>query len=186
MPYFFFGANSWYSDNLKWPVDWAPVEFQLDDQGCAHRLGNMYGYMAGKYLYLNGSYSPQISHDFITQFARRYLNHPGLLGYYFENEHADTKWLEWPVSLSYDESNRRQFTQFVATRYGTVEKLNSAYGTTYTTFAQVQLPAASQHARKVALADLLLYRRQATENSVLHNQVDAARAVDLKKRSIGR
>ena len=167
--------------NLKWPVDWAPVEFQLDDQGCAHRLGNMYGYMAGKYLYLNGSYSPQISHDFITQFARRYLNHPGLLGYYFENEHADTKWLEWPVSLSYDESNRRQFTQFVATRYGTVEKLNSAYGTTYTTFAQVQLPAASQHARKVALADLLLYRRQATENSVLHNQVDAARAVDPRR-----
>ena len=167
--------------NLKWPMDWAPVEFQVDDNGCVHRLGNMYGYMAGKYLYFSGQHSPGIRRDFITQFARRYLNHPGLLGYYIENEHADTKWLEWPVSRSYHEAYRAEFATFVTARYGTLDKLNAAYGTSYTAFEQVQLPNSRDHSRRVALADFLLFRRQATENAVLRDEVDAARAVDPQR-----
>ncbi len=167
--------------NLKWPVGWAPVEFQLDENGCAHRLGNMYGYMAGKYLYFNGAHSPEIRRDFVTQFARRYLNHPGLLGYYFENEHADTKWMAQPISLSYHEAYRKQFSDFVAARHGDIGKLNKAYGMNYNDFGQVQLPRTTQHARKVALADFLLFRRQATENAVLRDEVDAARTVDPQR-----
>ncbi|HEY3378633.1 MAG TPA: beta-galactosidase [Armatimonadota bacterium] len=167
--------------NLKWPMDWSPVEFQVDDTGCVHRLGNMYGYMAGKYLYFSGTYSPGIRRDFITQFARRYLNHPGLLGYYIENEHADTKWMAWPVSRSYHEGYRKEFAAFAAARYRTLDKLNAAYGTHYTAFSEVQLPSALQNARKVALADVQLFRRQATENAVLRDEVDAARAVDPQR-----
>jgi len=167
--------------NLKWPVDWAPVEFQLDENGCAHRLGNMYSYMTGKYLYLNGAHSPEIRREFVTQFARRYLNHPGLLGYYFENEHADTKWMAQPISLSYHEAYRKQFSDFVAARYGDLGKLNRAYGTNYTEFRQVQLPRAAPNARKAAVADFLLFRRQATENAVLRDEVDAARTVDPQR-----
>jgi hypothetical protein len=167
--------------NMKWPMDWAPVEFQIDDTGCAHRLGDMYGYMAGKYLYFNGEKSPGIRRDFITQFARRYLNHQGLLGYYFENEHAHTEWLPWSVSRSYHEAYRKQFASYVAARYPTIGKLNALYGTNYPTFAQVQLPSAVDHSCKLALADYLLFRRQVTENAALRDQVGAARAIDPQR-----
>ena len=78
---------------LKWPVDWAPIEFQVDNTGCAHRVGTMWGYLVGKYLYPNGEHGPRIIHDFLQQLARRYRDHPGLGGYYLENEHIDTQWM---------------------------------------------------------------------------------------------
>jgi hypothetical protein len=167
--------------DLKWPVNWTPLEFLTDDAGCVHRVDNLYCYMAGKYMYFNGTYSPGIHREFITQFARRYLNHAGLLGYYFENEHADTKWLAWPVSRSYHEARRKVFAAFVAARYASIENLNAAYGTGYASFSQVELPSVRQNARKAALADILLFRRQSTENAVLRDEVDAVRAVDPQR-----
>ena len=45
----------------------------------------MWGTMVGKYLYPNGDAAPEIITDFLRQFARHYINHPGLGGYYLEN-----------------------------------------------------------------------------------------------------
>jgi hypothetical protein len=66
---------------LKWPTNWAPLEFQVDASGCAHRVGTMWGTMVGKYLYPNGDTAPEIITEFLRQFARHYINHPGLGGY---------------------------------------------------------------------------------------------------------
>ncbi len=165
----------------KYPVDWAPVEFQSDPAGCIHRLGNMYGYMVGKYLYVNGVYGPSIIRDFNLQFARRFLNHPGLGGYYFEHEHVDTKWLAWPISLSYHEAYRKQFAQYVKDRYQSIGKLNAAYGAHYAAFTDVQLPDAAKQPRKAALADLQLFRRQAVEQFIMRDEIDAVREADPRR-----
>ena len=167
--------------NLKWPVDWAPVEFQVDSAGCAHRGGLMWGYMIGKCLYCSGEQAPTIIQRLNQQLARRYLNHPGLGAYYFENEHIDS--YNGPLS-SYHEAYRRRFDEFLKRRYETVAKLNEAYGTRYGVFEGVPLPDPAQLSafpRKVMFADFRVSQRETAERFVLNDEFDAVRKEDPKR-----
>ncbi|HEY3376001.1 MAG TPA: beta-galactosidase [Armatimonadota bacterium] len=166
--------------NLKWPVDWAPVEFQVDADGCAHRVGTMWGYMVGKYLYPNGEYGPQIIRQFCTQFARQYLNHPGLGGYYFENEHIGFSAANGPLN-SYHAANRKRFETFLATRYGVVAKLNAAYGTRYAAFSDVPLPVTKDFPPQAMLADYTLFMSDTAETFVLRDEFNAVRQEDPQR-----
>ncbi len=165
---------------LKWPPNWAPLEFQVDESGCAHRVGTMWGTMVGKYLYPNGDAAPEIITEFLRQFARHYVNHPGLGGYYVENEHIDTQWMEWPVSRSYHEGYRRKFASYLAGRYKTVTRLNAAYGTHYASFDETQLPVPARQSRKIALVDFRLFQREVVD-SFIRGQFDAIRKEDPQR-----
>lgn len=167
--------------NLKWPADWAPIEFAVDSAGCAHRGGLMWGYMIGKYLYCSGRYAPEIIRGFNQQLARRYLNHPGLGGYYFENEHMDSN--NGPLT-SYHEAYRADFATFLAARYGSLDKLSAAYCRPYTSWAQVRLPDADRPETvpaPVVLADFRLYQLQSAEQFLLRDEFDAVRHEDSRR-----
>jgi len=167
--------------NLKWPADWAPIEFAVDSAGCAHRGGLMWGYMIGKYLYCSGRYAPKIIRGFNQQLARRYLNHPGLGGYYFENEHMDS--YNGPLT-SYHEAFREGFAAFLKARYGSLEKLGAAYGEAYPSWAQVRLPDADRPETvpsPAVLADFRLYQLQSAEQFLRRAEFDAVRDEDPRR-----
>ncbi|HEY3380066.1 MAG TPA: beta-galactosidase, partial [Armatimonadota bacterium] len=166
--------------NLKWPVDWAPVEFQVDADGTVHRVGTLWGYMVGKYLYPNGEYAPQIIKQFCTQFARQYLNHPGLGGYYFENEHIDTTWANGVID-SHHEAARQHFAQYLAKRYGAIARLNAAYGRAYATFANVALPGKDADSPKALLADYNRFMYEGAQRFILDNEFDPVRQEDPQR-----
>jgi hypothetical protein len=170
--------------NQKWPPEWAPVEWASDGVGQVHRAGTLYAYMVGKAVYATGEHGPKIIREFNRQLARRFLNHPGFGGYYFENEHLDIQWEPHPSTRSYHESYRRGFAQFVKRRYGTLAKLNAAYATSYTAFDKVRLPDADNQAdfaRRVPFIDFRLFQREQVEKFVLRDQFDIARAEDPRR-----
>ncbi|HEY3377809.1 MAG TPA: beta-galactosidase, partial [Armatimonadota bacterium] len=169
--------------NLKWPADWAPVEFQIDANGCMHRGDHVWGYMGlGNYLYMNGATAPGYNQQFVQQLARKYLNHLGLAGFYFENEHIDTQWSS-PISLSYHEAYRQAFGTWLQGQYGTIAALNTKYGTSYAAFTDVQLPVldGASFQQKVMFADFRLFQRNQVEQYVTQRQQDTARAEDPKR-----
>ncbi|HEY3379387.1 MAG TPA: beta-galactosidase, partial [Armatimonadota bacterium] len=154
--------------NLKWPADWAPVEFQIDANGCVHRGAHVWGYMnIGNYLYSNGATAPGYNQQFVQQLARKYLNHLGLAGFYFENEHIDTQGYD-PITLSYHEAYRQAFGTWLQGQYGTIAALNTKYGTTYTAFADVQLPVldGANYQKKAMFVDFRLFQRNQVEQYV--------------------
>jgi hypothetical protein len=170
--------------NQKWPAEWAPVEWASDGSGQVHRAGSLYAYMVGKAVYATGEHSPKIIREFNQQLARRFLNHPGFGGYYFENEHLDIQWERHPSTRSYHEHYRQGFAQFAKRRYGTIAKLNEAYGTSYTSFDQVRLPDAENQAefpKKVTFLDFRLFQREEVEKFVLNDQFNIARAEDPRR-----
>lgn len=59
------------------------------------------------------------------QLARRYGSHPGVVLWHVHNEYGA------PVSESYDDSSVAAFRDWLRARYGTLEKLNEAWGTLF-------------------------------------------------------
>ena len=71
--------------------------------------------------------------------ARRYADHPALAMWHVHNEYGA------PISESYDVHSVRAFRAWLAERYGSVEALNAAWGTTfwgqrYADWAEVDAP----------------------------------------------
>ena len=168
-------------ENLKWPVDWAPIEFQVDSRGRVHRGGVMWGYMVGKYLYPSGEVAPGIIEDFNRQLARRYLNHPGLGAYYFENEHIHS--FGGPLD-SYHEAYRRRFATFLEKRYRKIQELNRRAATAYARFADVPLPAMDEMGNPPAAllqADFHLFQMAAGEEFLRKREFAAVRQEDPQR-----
>ena len=109
----------------KWPADWTPVEFIVHADSSVHHGSLMWGYMVGKYNYCTSRCGPDALKQFNQQFARRYLNHPGLAGYYFENEHFGDYYY-WHERKN--KGNRKRFADFLAGKYGSIAKLNESWG----------------------------------------------------------
>ena len=59
------------------------------------------------------------------QLARRYANHPALVLWHVHNEYGA------PVSDSYDEASVLAFRDWLRARYGSLDALNAAWGTTF-------------------------------------------------------
>jgi len=75
--------------------------------------------------------------------ARRYGNHPSLIGWQTDNEHGGHR----RTTYSYSEAARAAFQTWLMARYATIEALNEAWGNvfwsqTYSDFGEVDLPDA--------------------------------------------
>lgn len=75
----------------------------------------------------------------VTVLAKRYGYHPAIIGWQIDNE------LNCEMNEFYSESDDLAFRQFVKARYGSLEKLNEAWGTifwnqTYTQWSQIHVP----------------------------------------------
>ena len=76
------------------------------------------------------------------QLARRYADHPAVVLWHVHNEYGA------PVTESYDEASAANFRTWLQARYGTIDALNAAWGTTfwgqvYTGFDEVDAPRMS-------------------------------------------
>ena len=96
-----------------------------------HGSRRHYNYTSAVYL--------KKSEEIITALARHYHDHPTVIGWQIDNE------LNCHVDDSFAESDHLAFRSWCQERYGTLEKLNQAWGTafwsqTYTDWAQIWLP----------------------------------------------
>jgi hypothetical protein len=160
----------------KWPTEWMPIEFITHADSSVHHGSLMYSYMVAKHNYCTGLRGPEALKQFNQAFARRYLNHPGLAGYYFENEHFEDYF------SSHDVGNRKRFADFLKDKYGSLERLNEAWGTACTDWGQVAAPVRNPEltSRKL-LADFTRFREWYLDRFVLDCQFDAARGEDPRR-----
>ncbi len=158
----------------KWPAEWMPVEFIVQPDSSVHHGSLMWGYMVGKYNYCTGAYGPDALRVFNQQLARKYANHPGLAGFYFENEHFGDYF------SSHDAGNRKRFSDFLKDRYRSIEKLNEAWGSSYADFSQTPVPTVNPDVmpRKTILADFSRFRDWWLDRFSLDCQFDAVRKED--------
>jgi hypothetical protein len=162
----------------KWPTSWAPVDFMENEDGRVHHLPVVWGHMVGAYNYSTGENGPRILKDFNQQLARRFINERGFAAYYFENEH-----IPGSGPNSYDAGNRKNFQDFLRTRYQDLAALDQAYGTAYASFDEVQIPTSDivDFPRKIEHADWQEYRSYAAEKFTLGAQFDTVRAEDKRR-----
>jgi len=78
----------------------------------------------------------------VTELAARYAQHPSLVGWHVGNEYGNH------VTRSYDPESAEAFRGWLQDRYGSIESLNAAWGTTfwsqtYQSFAEVGVPSAA-------------------------------------------
>lgn len=138
----------------KYPPEWAPVRFFLDENGKAHNSHIVWKYLKGGYNYATGEGAPEIIRNFNIQLARRFKNHPGLGAYYFENEHIVSDGSSPALAASHDAGNRKCFQAFLKKKYETPASLNRAYGTKYRSFAEVPFPTAGRKHNETNLMKL--------------------------------
>ena len=77
--------------------------------------------------------------NIVEHIARHYAGHPAIIGWQIDNEFNCENW------AFYSESDTFAFRRFLKEKYGTVERLNEAWGTvfwnqTYTAFSEVYVP----------------------------------------------
>ncbi len=161
----------------KWPASWQPIEFLTAPDGSVHRGSTMWGFMVGKYNYCAGAHGPATLAEFNRQLARRFLNHPGFAGPYFENEHFTDYF------ASHDAGNRAAFAEFLQKRYAGIAALNERWGTDYADFAAVELPEPNpgRFPRLAAQADFSQYQDERLSRFVRESQFDAYRAEDPRR-----
>jgi beta-galactosidase len=117
-----------------WLVRAHPDILPVDAQGRVREFGSR-----RHYDYSSDTYWRE-SARIVELLARRYGNHPGVVGWQTDNEHGchDT-------TRSYSQQALEKFRAWLETKYGTVEALNAAWGAAfwsqeYLTFSEVGLP----------------------------------------------
>ncbi|MCL5408469.1 MAG: beta-galactosidase [Candidatus Omnitrophica bacterium] len=166
----------------KYPFKWEPVEFWQRSDGCVSRSTILWGYGVGRELFFNGKYNPGNVKQFNQQFARRYLNNPGLGGYYFEDEHIDTRWIPpWPAS--YDSANHTRFCNYLKRKYKNISKLNTVYNTNYKNFSEVKIPISGNpmFPKKIMFVDWMSYQVWQVNKFIYTDQVKVVRDIDPKR-----
>lgn len=77
--------------------------------------------------------------EIVTRLTEHYADHPGVVGWQIDNE------LNCEISEFYSESDHKAFREWLQVKYGTLERLNDAWGAvfwnqTYNSWSQVYLP----------------------------------------------
>ena len=103
----------------------------IDGSAYQHGLRRHYNYSSPVYKL----YTARI----VEQLARRYGHHPAVIGWQIDNE------LNCELDVFYAERDHEAFRAWLKERYGTLARLNEAWGTTfwsetYTDWEQVHLP----------------------------------------------
>jgi beta-galactosidase len=118
----------------KWLVDLYPEILPVDENGTVRKFG-------ARRHYCFSSPRFRLESARITDaIARRYGRNPHVQAWQTDNEYGDHDTI-----YSYSEAARVAFRDWLARRYGTVDALNQAWGTsfwsmTYSDFAQIDLP----------------------------------------------
>lgn len=123
----------------KWLLDRYPDIYQRDYQGHARGFGTRRSYCSNNATY--HAYTRTI----VTEMAKRYGNHPDVIGWQIDNELGAID-----TARCYCDSCKTAFVGWLQRRYVTLDRLNDEWGTifssqSFTTWEQVHLPAYSVH-----------------------------------------
>jgi beta-galactosidase len=104
----------------KWLVDRHPEMLAVDAEGRPRRFGSRRHYSFSSEAYLSEC------RRIVTAMAERYGDHPAVVAWQIDNEYGchDT-------TISYSNDAATAFRRWLATRYGDIGRLNTAWGTVF-------------------------------------------------------
>ncbi|MBM7570409.1 beta-galactosidase [Aquibacillus albus] len=116
-----------------WLTHKYPEVLNVSQQGVQfqHGMRRHYNYNSKKYR--------ELSARIVTKMAEHYHNHPAVVGWQIDNE------LNCEIDVFYSDADHESFRSWVKNKYGTLDKVNKAWGTTfwsqtYTSWDQIFLP----------------------------------------------
>lgn len=135
-----------------WLTEKHPEILSVDDQGITQLHGSRLHVSYNHPAYLH--YVEKI----VTQLAKRYANHPAVIGWQLDNEPHYGKLYE------YNPHHEKQFRVWLRQKYGAIDSLNRAWGAafwsqSYNHFDQIHLPNAKQAPQGVNPHALLDFQR---------------------------
>ncbi len=159
----------------KWLVDERPEILPWDADGRPRRFGGR-----RHYCYSSPAYREETVR-ICEAVASRYGDHPGVVGWQTDNEHGNHA-----TVLSYAPHCVPAFQGWLERRYGTIDRLNEAWGTVfwsqeYRSFADVEPPY--RQVGRANMAHVLDYRRFSSDQVVAYDRLQAE---ILRRRSPGR
>lgn len=113
-----------------WLVTKYPDILAIDETGRQVQIGNRCHYCVNAIPY------HAAAHDIVEAMAKRFGNHPAVIGWQIDNEYN---------RVCYCDNCRNRFHAFLQDRYGTLENLNQRWSTaywsqTYSDWSQIPLP----------------------------------------------
>ena len=116
-----------------WLAEKYPEVLNVTKEGVRYRHG------ARRHYNYNSPVYRKFAAEITEKFAAHYAQHPSIIGWQIDNE------LNCETAEFYSESDTMAFREFLKKKYGTVEKLNEAWGTvfwnqTYTDWEEVYVP----------------------------------------------
>ena len=105
----------------------------------ATRDGDLIRHGSRRHYNYNSPVYREYCANIVEHVAGHYAGHPAVIGWQIDNEFNCENW------AFYSESDNKAFRRFLKEKYGTVERLNEAWGTvfwnqTYTAFSEVHVP----------------------------------------------
>ncbi|MFD1625128.1 beta-galactosidase [Azospirillum griseum] len=154
----------------KWLIDAHPDILPYDEQGHVRGFGSR-----RHYSFSSGTWWRE-SARIVEIVARRYGDHPGVVGWQTDNEYGCHS-----TTVSWGPEDRRAFRQWLRRRYQTPERLNEAWGAVFwsmevNSFDEVELP--NQAVTEVNPAARLDFQRFCSDQVAAYDrmQVDILRA----------
>jgi beta-galactosidase len=111
-----------------WLTQKYPETLLIDEKGHRAEHGNRQ-----QFNFANAKYR-ELARKIAEQLAKRFGHNPNVLGWQIDNEYSD---------VSFDADTRSRFQQWLRNRYGTLDRLNAAWTTSYwseTIFDWSQIP----------------------------------------------
>ena len=149
----------------KWLIDQRPDILAWTESGQPRRFGSR-----RHYCFTSPAFRAETAR-ICLKIAKRYGDHPAIVGWQLDNEYGchDTV-------LSYAPHCRSAFQRWLERRYGSIERLNKAWGTIfwsgdYTRFAQIGLP--HQTVTEAHPAHRLDYHRFSSDQVIDYNRMQA-------------
>ncbi|WP_178021961.1 beta-galactosidase [uncultured Paenibacillus sp.] len=107
------------------------LNVSYDGATLQHGMRRHYNYSSPKYR--------ELCARIVTRLTEHYANYHGVVGWQIDNE------LNCETNVFYSESDHQAFREWLQHKYGTLEKLNEAWGTvfwnqTYNSWSQLRLP----------------------------------------------
>lgn len=151
-----------------------PDLYPVNAEGIRYNFG-------GRYLYcFNHPAMVEYTHKIVSAIAKRYANHPAVIGWHIDNEFGHVT-----RECYCKEYCEPAFHKWLGARYGTLERLNDAWGTSfwsqiYSDWSQVPLPRLTEQQHNPAL--ILDYRRFWSDTVVAYQKLQVDILADLAPR----
>ncbi len=148
-----------------------PDLYPVNAEGIRYNFG-------GRYLYcFNHPAMVEYTRKIVSAMAKRYANHPAVIGWHIDNEFGHVT-----RECYCKEYCEPAFHKWLGARYGTLEKLNVAWGTSfwsqiYSDWSQIPLPRLTEQQHNPAL--ILDYRRFWSDTVVAYQKAQVDILADL-------